>query len=238
MKVRIKFTKQGTMKFIGHLDIMRYFQKVMRRAGVDIRYSEGFSPHQVMSFASPLGVGMTSSGEYVDIEVLSTDSSKTMVQRLNEAMVEGMRVVSYRRLPDQAANAMSVVAAADYTVAFREGKEPPDWDVFSQGLAAFLGQPVIMAWKKSKKGGHEVDIRPMIYGFKVRDDHRVWLRTASGSAANLKPEVALQAYMDYLGMALADFALLINREEIYADVSAGGGEPDLKPLEAFGEDIG
>ena len=68
MKIRIKFAKEGTMKFIGHLDIMRYFQKVMRRADVDIRYSEGFSPHQIMSFAAPLGVGLESRGEYVDIE--------------------------------------------------------------------------------------------------------------------------------------------------------------------------
>ena len=45
MKIRIKFRKQGAVKFVGHLDIMRYFQKVMRRADVDIRYSEGFSPH-------------------------------------------------------------------------------------------------------------------------------------------------------------------------------------------------
>ena len=75
MKVRIKFTKQGAMKFIGHLDIMRYFQKAMRRADVDIKYSEGFSPHQVMSFAAPLGVGLTSNGEYMDIEVNSTEDS-------------------------------------------------------------------------------------------------------------------------------------------------------------------
>ena len=68
MKIRIKFRKWGVMKFIGHLDMMRYFQKVMRRADVDIRYSEGFSPHQIMSFAAPLGVGITSDGEYLDID--------------------------------------------------------------------------------------------------------------------------------------------------------------------------
>ena len=82
MKIRIKFRKQGTMKFIGHLDVMRYFQKAMRRADVDIRYSEGFSPHQIMSFASPLGVGLTSNGEYLDIEVNSSGSSAEMVKRL------------------------------------------------------------------------------------------------------------------------------------------------------------
>ena len=116
MKIRIKFSKQGAMKFIGHLDTMRYFQKAMRRADVDIRYSEGFSPHQIMSFAAPLGVGLTGSGEYLDIEVLSTDSSAEMVKRLNDTMVEGVEVLSYRKLPDDAENAMSIVAACDYTI--------------------------------------------------------------------------------------------------------------------------
>ncbi len=57
MKVRIQFSKHGPLKFIGHLDIMRYFQKAMRRAEIDIAYTGGFSPHQIMSFAAPLGVG-------------------------------------------------------------------------------------------------------------------------------------------------------------------------------------
>ena len=57
-KLRIKFSKHGPIIFIGHLDIMRYFQKAMRRAEVDISYSTGFSPHQIMSFAAPLGVGL------------------------------------------------------------------------------------------------------------------------------------------------------------------------------------
>ena len=123
MKIRIKFSKQGAMKFIGHLDTMRYFQKAMRRADVDIRYSEGFSPHQIMSFAAPLGVGLTGSGEYLDIEVLSTDSSVEMVKRLNETMVEGVEVLSYRLLPDNAENAMSIVAACDYTFVLRDDYE-------------------------------------------------------------------------------------------------------------------
>ena len=66
MTVRIKFSKFGAMKFIGHLDVMRYFQKAIRRAELDVCYSNGFHPHQVMSFAAPLGVGLTSDGEYVD----------------------------------------------------------------------------------------------------------------------------------------------------------------------------
>ena len=81
MKIRIKFRKTGIMKFIGHLDVMRYFQKAIRRADVEICYSGGFSPHQIMSFAAPLGVGITSNGEYVDIEVHSTGTTAEMLER-------------------------------------------------------------------------------------------------------------------------------------------------------------
>ena len=54
MKVRIKFSKEGSLKFIGHLDTMRYFQKALRRAKLPVAYSEGFSPHIIMSFAAPV----------------------------------------------------------------------------------------------------------------------------------------------------------------------------------------
>ena len=57
MKVRIKFSKEGPMKFVGHLDTMRYFQKALRRAELPVAFSGGYSPHMIMSFAVPLGVG-------------------------------------------------------------------------------------------------------------------------------------------------------------------------------------
>ena len=122
MKVRVKFAKEGAMKFIGHLDIMRYFQKAVRRADIGAAFSEGFSPHMIMSFAAPLGVGITSSGEYFDMELTQSRSSEELVSRLNAQMAEGMRVLSVRKVPDgKASKAMSLVAAADYTVAFRRG---------------------------------------------------------------------------------------------------------------------
>ena len=68
MIFRIKFAKYGVVRFIGHLDVMRYFQKVIRRSKLPVSYSQGFSPHQLMSFALPLSVGVTSDGEYMEVE--------------------------------------------------------------------------------------------------------------------------------------------------------------------------
>ena len=122
--------------------MMRYFQKAVRRAKIDIRYSEGYSPHQIMSFAAPLGVGITSDGEYFDIEVNESMTSKEAVAALNETMVDGVEVTSYVKLPDKAKTAMSIVAAADYRLSYKEGYESPfsteEWK--EQGRPAFFLQ--------------------------------------------------------------------------------------------------
>ena len=119
MKLRIKFAKYGALKFIGHLDVMRFFQKAVRRADIDIAYTGGFSPHQIMSFAAPLGVGLESNGEYMDIEVNSVTSSKDMLEVLNRQMVEGIHVLEVKMLPDDAGNAM----ASEKASIRRDGKE-------------------------------------------------------------------------------------------------------------------
>ena len=80
MKARIKFRKYGVMRFIGHLDVMRYFQKAMRRADIPIAFTSGYSPHMIMSFAAPLGVGVTSTAEYFDMEINMPISGKEAVK--------------------------------------------------------------------------------------------------------------------------------------------------------------
>ncbi len=124
MKVRIKFSKQGNLRFVGHLDMMRYFQKAFRRSGLPISYSEGFSPHQIMSFAAPLGMGLEGLGEYFDIRVPDEGTpvgSDEAMERLNQEMAEGLEILSYLAIPDNTGNCMAAVHAADYTVRFLPG---------------------------------------------------------------------------------------------------------------------
>ena len=214
MKVRIKFRKQGAMKFIGHLDVMRYFQKAIRRADIDIAYTEGFSPHMILSFAAPLGVGLTSNGEYADITLKTPISSEEAVKRLNDVMVEGMEIVSFREIPDEkASNAMSLVAEADYTVTFREGMMPPEgWE---EKLLEFYKKQSIIVTKKTKKIEREMDLKPLIYELKVSDGS-IFMTLSTGSTDNIKPELVLEAFCREIGFALSPFALLVNREEVYA----------------------
>ena len=196
MKIRLRFSKQGQMKFIGHLDMVRYFQKVMRRSEVDVAYSEGFSPHQKMSFAAPLSVGVLSRGEYFDLEVNSTESSKVMLERINAQNAEGVEVLSYKLLPDDATNAMSVVAGADYKVYT---------DLFDQNmLDAFMNQDQIIVLKKTKKSEKEVDIKPLIYNIKLEDDG-IFMQVAQGSASNLKPDLVMDAFDKFAQVTLPEY---------------------------------
>lgn len=230
MKIRIKFRKYGNLKYIGHLDVQRFFQKTVRRAGIDVAYTTGFSPHQIMSFAAPLGVGLESNGEYMDMELNSFTDCQDIVTRLNQASVEGIDILSAVVLPKEAGNAMASVAAAGYTVRFREGREPEfDWQ---NKIASFYGRESIPVTKETKKGTAEIDLKQGIFSMELRGEALYMLLDAS-SAGNIKPQMVIEAFLSDNQDTLKENALLITREETYTNI----GTPDmpkLVPLEAVG----
>lgn len=225
MKVRIRFRKDGVMRFIGHLDIMRYFQKAMRRADIPIGFTGGYSPHMIMSFANPLGVGLTSEGEYFDIELTESISSDEAVRRLNEVMVDGMEVLSFVEIDDdKKKTGMSIVAAADYKISPAEGVIVENLE---EKLAGFLAQDTIAIVKKTKKSEKEVDIKPMIYKLEVRGED-IYMLLATGSVENLKPGLVMEAFAEYLGTELPKLGY--RRLNVYAQAESGEGFVSLEEL--------
>lgn len=241
MKARIKFTKTGSMKFIGHLDIMRYFQKAFRRADIDIAYSQGFNRHQLMSFAQPLGVGLTSDGEYLDVELNSSDSDEVMMERLNAQMNDEIRVVNFHVLSDKGRNAMSIVSAADYEISLKDGYTPVE--SFEELFTKFATQDKIEIEKKTKKSSSIVDIKPFIYKFAfdkeefgkmVGKDYsntvaqeygtsqKVYLQLIAGSVTNIKPDLVMEAFYQFLGQELYEFSYQYHRFDLYADGEEDG----------------
>lgn len=234
MKLRIKFSKHGVLRFIGHLDVMRYFQKAIRRANIDIAYSTGFSPHQIMSFAAPLGLGLESNGEYMDIEVNSIASSKDVIDALNVQMVEGIKILEAKLLPEHAGNAMASVAAARYTIAFREEYQP----IFltKSVIDNFFGQSSIIVTKQTKKSETTFDMKPFLFECTFDETkHVINLLVDASSAGNLKPSLVMKALYDKNNVEFNEYALLITREETYTNV----GTPEdvrLEPLGFVGSD--
>lgn len=233
MRVRIKFSKHGVVKFIGHLDFMRYFQKAIRRAGIDVTYSSGFSPHQVMSFASPLGVGHCSNGDYFDIEVNSHEGRQDMIERLNGAMVPGVVVENIVALGDNAGNAMASVAAAGYTLEWKDGYEIPS--ELKDAVERFYAQDSIMVTKQTKKSTLELDLKPGIYEMKATADF-IYMLVDASSSGNIKPTLLLEAFYSFISKEFNPLAIQITREETYTDIGKNG-KRELVPLDAVGEDF-
>ncbi len=224
MKVRIRFKKEGVMKYIGHLDVMRYFQKLLRRSDIPIAYSQGLSPHQIMSFAMPLSTGLESDGEYVDIEITERVTSAEAKKRMNAHNVEGIEILSFKELPEGAKNAMASISAADYTVSFREGYKPS----FSciETLKRMYAQDSINVVKQTKKSENVVDIKSGIYDIDGNDDE-IHLCLSCGSVLNIKPELVIGEAFRREGAELSEFALSIRRNEIYTDIDGNRVSLDM-----------
>ena len=230
MKVRLKFSKHGPVKYIGHLDILRYFQKSMRRAEVDIAYSTGFSPHQIMSFAQPLGVGMESDGDYLDIELNSHNGAKDLIDRLNSVMVPGMRIENAVKLPEGVKNAMASIAAASYTVVLKSGADYPEETIAKWN--EFINKESILITKETKKNTLEVDLKPHIYSAELKKNVFECLVDAS-SAGNIKSTQILEALYTYAGLDFVKNDFLVTRIDTYTNTGSEEN-PLFVPLDAMG----
>ncbi|MCR5640585.1 MAG: TIGR03936 family radical SAM-associated protein [Lachnospiraceae bacterium] len=250
MKVRIRFTKSDALRYVGHLDLLRFFQKAMRRAHVPMAFSEGFHPHQIMSFASPLGVGITSQGEYLDIEITEQMDPSAAMEALNAQMVEGVTIQSFTYLDDQAKNSMASLAAADYLVYFKRGLDK-SLDYVDAYTQFYQTDGAIMVTKKTKKSERELDIRPLILDMKVGtvgsmqdllpaeyadptpylpwedgfclndSDVMFYLFLTSGSTDNLKPELVMEALHQKMGADFDAANLGIHRLDMFRATEAG-----------------
>lgn len=165
MRARIKFSKYDTMRFIGHLDIQRYFQRLFNRANLPMKYSEGFHPHQILSFAQPLSLGVTSDGEYLDIELTEDVDTDEITKILNEKASQGIFINKTVRISDREDNkklvtCMSLIERAVYLIIIKD--DAPCFDI-KKVLSDFLSSEKINVIKKTKKGEKEIDLKEFIY---------------------------------------------------------------------------
>lgn len=228
MRIRIKFSKDGSLKYIGHLDVMRFFQKAIRRAGLDVVYSEGFSPHMLMSFAQPLGVGVTSEGEYFDLDLKEADTSAHMKDMLNAQMPDEIKILEIVKIPEDKANkCMTLVAAADYVISF----DDTNVSHIKEDFERFMDRDEINILKKTKKNEVVTDIKPMIFSYEIKNGV-LELRLSSGSVNNLKPQLVISAFCDFAGINAESLKVKIRRKELYAKTGNG-----FIPLYRMGEEI-
>ena len=166
MNIRVCFAKYDRLRFLGHLDVMRYFQHAIARSGIPIAYSQGFHPHMIMSFAQPLALSMTSDGEYFDCE-LAADAevdAEDLCKRLQAAMCDGFYIRSVTVLPEREPNTrkqtgMSQIAGAMYLCE----PLPGCGKALTDALSVFAGMTSYCIEKKAKNGMRAVDVRAGVH---------------------------------------------------------------------------
>ncbi|MDF2985348.1 MAG: radical SAM-linked protein [Eubacterium sp.] len=219
VNIRVKFRRGEEVKFISHLDLMKVFERAIRRARLPIAYSQGFNPHPGMVFGLPLSVGVTSEAEYGDFEI--TDDSLSMdefSQRLNAQLPQGLEILAAKPRKSKQ-NIMATIAASEYIVVAGTQLECSDKSLRS-GIAKFLSQADIMVKKKTKSGIKDTNIKDMIYDltfelqpFGALNIIKFTMLVSAGSKANLKPELLLEALF---AMLASDFDIdRIHRSKLY-----------------------
>jgi radical SAM-linked protein len=220
-KYRFKFTKGEEIKFIGHLDFMVAFQRAIKRADIPIAYSNGFNPHQLLNFASPLSLGYTSIGDYGDLQIqnwMSVDEIKT---RLNENMPIGVKILEVAELSKNAKKVMTSLCAASYEVKFEKAVTPK---VIEENIDKFMLQDEIIVLKKTKRNLKDTDIKPDILEIENASDKagKIKAKVNAGSVKNLKPESVAEAFMKYVGLEFNKNKNRYTRLDMYMSDQNGG----------------
>lgn len=92
-KIICKYSKTGNLKYISHLDVLRFIQRSVKRAGINAKYSEGFNPHMKTSFGYPLSLGMESIGEYFELELNENMDLELFVNKIKSVMPNEMQII-------------------------------------------------------------------------------------------------------------------------------------------------
>lgn len=206
LRFRIKFAKRSTVRFTSHLDLVRLFDRTMRRAGIPVAYSQGFHPHPKISFGPPLPVGMKSLAEYADFTLRK--SFPAVEAALRKELADGFDLIVIRSIPEKVESLSSIITQAEYYVPAQID------DTLLERVKGILDRIDIPVERTTKKGQKIVDIRPGILDISTApDDSGLMLLLSFGVDKTVKPSEVLELLFDN---AIPDG---VTRTEQYADIN-------------------
>lgn len=216
----IKFSKEGVLCYISHLDLLRLFKRAFKRAGIRLAYSQGFNPHPKMGFAQPLSLGYSGIGEYLEFETEIPYKVSELKVLVEKQMPEGIRVLQCQEGDKRKKSLAARTKAAEYIIGIPLGKE------FAEGTdslcAQFLSQKEILVPKRQKKSKEmkNINIRDKIQAMNFVVVGKNLLITAlldSGSESNLSPELLIQAILKFLGIETERAEISVMRTKLMFD---------------------
>jgi radical SAM-linked protein len=173
MRLRIRFAKQGKVRFTGHRDVARIWERSLRKAQVPIALSEGFSPRPRLSFGLALPTGAESVAEYLDVEVARGVSVELggLVERLTEALPTGFWVVAVEECAPGTPSLQESVVATGWDLHLVPRSPGAAWtDEVASGVERVMGTDHLWLTRERKGERTEDDVRGSIESLTVVDD--------------------------------------------------------------------
>jgi len=200
VKLLLAFRKGDALRHLGHLDLQRAMQRALRRSGLPVRYSQGFNPHMLTSFASALSVGVASDGEILEVALDDAMDADECLARMNAVLPEALRATQAALAEDSHPALMGLLKQAGYTVHLPGA----DAIVLTDVVHAFLSETEVMALRVSKRKEAMVNIRPMVHALTVTAEEggaRLDMRLSLEEAATLKPDLLISTLWGRAGLA-------------------------------------
>ena len=190
MRARITFTKQGALRYTGHLDLHRLWERAMRRADLPLNYSQGFHPQPKISIAAALPLGFSSLGEVLDVRFNADIAIEEIAARLGDSLPLDIKIINVESVDEREPALQTQVLSAMYDVHLTE---PVDGSELTRKIKDLLASESLPRERRSKF----YDLRPLIETLDVitEADGKVWIqmKLAARDGATGRPEEVLNA---------------------------------------------
>ena len=197
-RLRVRFKRGPEVKFISHLDLVRLWHRALRRAGVELAYSEGFSPHPRISLAVPLALGVTGEAELMDIVVAGYISPHAFTAGVGRQLPPGVEIVQVYQIAPTLPSLQSQVRYAEYLVEVRAEAGPGQ---VTRALSSLLSTESLPWQHQRDTGTRSYDLRRLIDDLWLNgwqgDIASIGMRLRCDSAGSGRPEQVIKA----LGLA-------------------------------------
>jgi radical SAM-linked protein len=190
MRIRITFVKQGPLRYTGHLDLHKLWERAARRAELPLAYSQGFHPQPKMNLAAALPLGFASRCEVLDMKLEHDIPIEGLPTRLNGTLPSGLQVVGVEQVDERAPALQTQVVSSDYEVSLTEAVNEAELQHRIDSVIESKSIP-------RERRGKMYDLRPLIEELNLPSDGKIFMRLAAREGATGRPEEVL----DVLGIA-------------------------------------
>lgn len=210
--VRVKYCKEGPIKYISHLNLAQVFTRVLRRADIPVVKSEGFNPRFRISFGPPLPLGISSTSEYLDIRLKEEIKTEELVEKLNRVLPQGLKILRAKIIPPSTGSLVKIIDKASYIITLKVKEELLDsadknqedklkklQQEIEKNNKRFLNLDEVIVEKQTKNGIKRVDIKSSILDIKVQKFESPILKLSLGirisQQGNLNPRYVAKAWI-------------------------------------------